>query len=306
MAAALVLIVCVCATAFAQARLSVMQEVGETNLPAQTLGIDDLVAVSVYDAPELTRTVRIEQDGRIHLPLLTEGVPASGVQPRELEARIVQALKTGAILVEPIVKVTVVEYHSRPISVMGAVRRPLTFQAAGKVTLLDALARAEGLADASGTEILVTREAEIFKISVKRLLNDADPSANILLKGGEEIRVPEAGKIFVAGNVMRPGAFPVRDPADQSVLKLVALSEGLLPYSEQIAYILRKSESGVPQEIPIELDRIMKRQVPDVLLQAGDTLYIPDNKKRRTTMGIIDRITNFGTSTASGVLVWRR
>ena len=61
---------------------------------------------------------------------------------------------------DPVVKVTVVEYHSRPIAVMGAVKLPLTFQAVGVVTLLDALAKAGGLNDLAGTEILVTRSQD--------------------------------------------------------------------------------------------------------------------------------------------------
>jgi polysaccharide export outer membrane protein len=283
-----------------------MEDVGKTNLPAQKLGVDDLVAVSVYDAPELTRTVRVEPDGTVHLPLLDEGIPALGLMPRQLESSIASALKTGEIMVNPIVKVTVVEYHSRPIAVMGAVRKPLTFQAEGTVTLLDALARAEGLDTDSGTEVLVTRGGEIFRIPLKALLKDAEPSANLLLTGGEEIRVPEAGKITVVGNVTRPGAFPVREAGDHSVLKLVALTEGLMPYSEKVAYIIRRDLNGTDQELPVELEKIMKREAPDVTLSAGDILYIPDNKKRRATMGIIDRITSFGTNTASGVLVWRR
>ena len=48
-------------------------------------------------------------------------------------------------MVDPVVKVTIVEYYSRPISVAGAVRKPVTFQATGNVTLLEALSRAEGL-----------------------------------------------------------------------------------------------------------------------------------------------------------------
>jgi polysaccharide export outer membrane protein len=291
--------------ALAQVRPA-MEEVGAANLPAQKLGVDDLIAVSVYDAPELTRTVRIEPDGAIHLPLLEAGIPAAGLMPRALEARIAEALKTGQIMVEPIVKVTVAEYHSRPIAVMGAVKRPVTFHAEGAVTLLDALARAEGLREDSGAEVLVTRGGAVTRIPVRQLINDADPSVNLALEGGEEIRVPEAGRIFVAGNVARPGAFPVRDPADQTVLKLVALSEGLLPYAEKTAYILRRDETGAPREIPVEIEKIMKREAPDVSLQAGDILYIPDNKTRRTTMNVIDRITNFGVSTASGVLIWRR
>lgn len=291
----------------AQNRPSAMGEVGDHNLPSQKLGVDDLVAISVYDAPELTRTVRIEQDGSIHLPLLDQGIPAAGLLPRELETRVAQALKAGEIMVDPIVKVTIAEYHSRPIAVMGAVRRPLTFQAEGTVTLLDALARAEGLATDAGIDVLVTLpNNEIHQIPIKKLLNQADPSVNLLLTGGEEIRVPEAGRIFVMGNVMRPGGFPVRDAADQTVLKLIALSEGLTPYAEKVAYIIRRDEDGTPRELPIELEKIMKRESPDVTLMAGDTLYIPDNKSRRTTMNILDRITSFGSSTASGVLIWRQ
>ena len=107
--------------AFGQLRPSLMEDAGKENLPSQKLGVDDLIAVSVYDAPELTRTLRVEEDGTIHLPLLKDGVQASGLFARQLEASIVAALKTEQILVDPFVKVTVVEYHSRPISVMPLV-----------------------------------------------------------------------------------------------------------------------------------------------------------------------------------------
>ncbi len=301
-------------SATAQIRPNLMEEVGRTNLPAQKLGVDDLVAVSVYDAPELTRTVRVESDGKIHLPLLKAGVPAAGIFPGQLETSIAIALQDGEILVDPVVKVTVVEYHSRPISVVGAVKKPLTFQAVGAVTLLDALAQAEGLTNDAGTEILLSRPQPspdkevtatlIERIPIKRLMKDADPAVNFTLHGGEEIRVPEAGKIFVVGNVRKPGAFRVRDAGDNSVLKLVALCEGLMPYAAKLAYVYRRDESGAKQEVPIELEKIMQRKSPDVPLQVDDVLYIPDNKGRRNAMTVVDRITSFGTSTASGVLIW--
>src|SRR5947209_14029180 len=171
--------------AMAQVRPNLMEEAGKANLPAQKLGVDDLVAVSVYDAPELTRTVRVETDGTIHLPLLKGGIAASGVFPRQLESTIADALKDEQILVDPLVKVTVVEYYSRPIAVMGAVKRPLTFQAIGVVTLLDALAHAEGLTNDAGTEIILTRADKTERIPVKRLIKDADPDVNIVLHGGQ-------------------------------------------------------------------------------------------------------------------------
>ena len=293
-----------------QTQISRMEEVGKDNLPSQTLGIDDLVAISVYDAPELTRTVRIEFDGTVHLPLLKNGVQAAGELPRALEAAVAQALVREQILVDPVVKVTVVEYHSRPISVMGAVKKPLTFQSVGTVTLLDALARAEGLSIEAGTEILLSipqenAPARIEHISVKRLLNDADASANFLLHGGEQIRVPEASRIFVVGNVHKPGGFVVKEEGDTSVLRMIALSEGLLPFSTKLAYVYRRDESGAKQEIPVELDKIMQRKSPDVALQANDVLYIPDNRTKRNVSAAVERITSFGSNTASGLLIWR-
>src|SRR5262245_17983556 len=170
-----------------------MEEVGKFNLPAQKIGPNDLIAVSVYDAPELTRTIRVDDDGGIRLPLLKGSIPAGGLFPRELEASIAEALKSAELMVDPVVKVTIVEYYSRPISVAGAVRKPVTFQATGNITLLEAIARAEGLTAEAGTEILVSRPQELVRrVPVKALIDAADPEMNLRLTGGEELRVPEA------------------------------------------------------------------------------------------------------------------
>jgi polysaccharide export outer membrane protein len=293
-----------CLSAQPVVRQSLMEDAGKENLPAQILGIDDLVAVSVYDAPELTRTVRVEPDGFIHLPLLENGVKAAGLLPRELEAGIAAALKQGEILVDPIVKLTVVEYHSRPIAVIGAVRKPLTFQAVGTVTLVDALARAEGLTTDAGMEVLLTREpGKTEHISVKQLIDNADPSVNVALHGGEEVRVPDARKIVVVGNVKKSGAFAVRD-SENSVLRVLALAEGLLPFTGKEAYIYRRDESGLPQEITVELGKILQRKVPDVPLQADDVLYIPDRSGKRMTAEVLNRLTGIGGNIGAGFAVY--
>ena len=301
-----------------------MASVGKANLPAQAVGPYDLLAVSVYRSPELTRTVRVATDGTIGLPLLEARIQAAGLMPEELAERVAEALKRERILVDPIVEVTVAEYASRPISVMGAVRRPLTFQASGRVTLLDALARAEGLAEDAAAEILVTlpaREArgagpgaegsrrtpEVRRIPVKELIDEARPEWNLELHGGEVVRVPEAGKIFVVGNVRRPGSYPVPDPEDATVLKMIALAEGLTPYYRKKAYIYRKDPAtGVKREIEIELGKILEREAPDVPLEVDDILYIPDHAGRRVRAKVIDRVTGFGAATVSGILIWGR
>ena len=305
------LLVLVSSVLCAQPRNAPMDEIGRTNLPAQPVGANDLIAVSVYNAPELSRTIRVDSDGSIALPMLKQQVSAAGLLPRKLEAAIIAALIDEELLVDPIVKVTVVEYHSRPISVVGSVKKPLTFQAVGKVTLLDALARAEGLTPDAGLEILVSHAGEsadglVRRIPVRGLLDTADPELNLALTGGEEIRVPEAGKIYVVGNVKRPGAFAVRDSTEPSVLKMLALAEGLLPYAAREAYIYRREPaSGAKNEIPIALDKLMKRQAGDVPLEVNDILYIPDNSGRRTGFAALEKILLFGSTAGATALIYR-
>ncbi len=291
-------------------------EVGGANLPAQKLGPNDLIAVAVYGAPELTRTVRVGAEGTIRMPMLRQRVRAAGLLPGELEASLAAALTSEEILVNPVVTVTVAEYFSRPITVAGAVRKPVSFQAYGSVTLMDALARADGLSQDAGPEILLSRvqpgeggqsNTLVQRIAVKSLIDAADPELNVRLYGGEEIRVPEAGKVFVVGNVKRPGAYRVEDVADTTILKLLALAEGLMPFASRQAYIYRREAGATSKnEIPIELNKIIERRAPDVHLQANDILYVPDNKGRRMTATALERIAGFGASTASGVLIWRR
>jgi protein involved in polysaccharide export with SLBB domain len=179
------------------------------------------------------------------------------------------------ILVDPAVTVTIAEYHSRPISVAGAVKGPLTFQALGKTTLLEALTRAQGLSEDAGPEILLTRAGGLVeRIPVKKLIDAADPLWNVTLTGGEEVRVPAAGHVFVAGNVKHPGAFRVDSGGETTVLKAVALAEGLAPFSTKNAYIFRAAGDGGHMEIEVELNKIMDRKAPDVALKANDILYV--------------------------------
>ncbi len=138
-------------------RLAGQGDPAGVNLPAQAIGASDLLAISVYGAPELTRTVRVSDEGLIRLPMLRQKIDVRGRMPAQVEALITDALVEEEILVDPAVSVSIAEYHSRPISVAGAVKGPLTFQALGKTTLLEALTRAQGLGEDAGPEILLTR-----------------------------------------------------------------------------------------------------------------------------------------------------
>jgi polysaccharide export outer membrane protein len=288
------------------------------NLPAQAIGTNDLLSVTVYGSPELTRAVRVGAAGEIRLPLLNEPIHAAGRIPAELETLIAKALTENKVIVDPYVTVAVTEYRSHPISVAGAVKAPLTFQAMGKTTLLEALTRAQGLSPEAGPEILVSRPSNgdrsnigpsningvplVTRVPVKGLIEDADPAWNLPLEGGEEIRVPQVGKVFVVGNVKRPGGFRVEDGGAMTVLKALALAEGLSSYSAKVAYVFRKTD-GKSDEIPVELRKIMERKTPDVALGPNDIFYVPDNRQRRATMTAVERAIGFATATASGALI---
>lgn len=281
------------------------------NLPAQPIGANDLITVSVYEAPELSRAVRVSTDGFIRLPMLKRRLKAEGLMPGELESVIAEALRAEQIIVDPFVTVTVAEYNSHPISVVGAVKLPLTFQATGPVTLLEALTRAGGLAPEAGPEILVSRmqshpdgppDTLVQRILVRGLIDAADPTLNIVLKGGEEIRVPESGKVYVIGNVKMPGAYPMGEGTETSVLKMLALSQGLMPYATRDAYIYRREGNGNKNEIRIELNKIMERKMPDPPLLADDILYVPDNKGRRLTLGALEKILLLGSGAGAAAI----
>ncbi len=304
----LFLIVFFIEAAVGQGRFSPSTSDSGPNLPVQSIGANDLIAISVYGAPELTRTVRVSAEGLIRLPMLKQKIEARGLMPADLETKIATALSEEEILVDPAVTVTIAEYHSRPISVAGAVKRPVTFQAIGKITLLEALTRAEGLNTDAGSEILISRPSRngqtplIERIRVNGLIDAADPALNVLLEGGEEVRVPQVGRVFVVGNVKKPGAFRIEDGFGMTVMKALALAEGLAPYATKEAYLYRRGEAG-SLETPIDLRKILDRKSPDVTLTANDIFYIPDNRTGRLAMNVLEKTLGFATSTASGILI---
>jgi polysaccharide export outer membrane protein len=281
------------------------QLAGVANLPAHKISANDLIGLSVYDAPELTRTVRVGPDGNLDLPLLKNPISAQGLLPKQLESAIATELKSEDILVRPLVTVTVLAYNSRHVSVMGAVTKPLTFDVTGDTRLLDAIAKAEGTTSLAGPEVLVSRTGEpgVVRINLKELIDGKDPSLDMTLEGGEEIRIPEAQKIYVVGNVKKPGAIPVRDNSQSTVLKLLSQVEGLTPYYQNIAWIYRMDkETGKREEISVELKKIMTRKAPDVTVVADDILYIPDAANKRAAIETAKILLTTGSGAISAVI----
>lgn len=284
-------------------------------LPAESLGNDDLLEITVPYCPELSSKFRVGSDGKLALPLLPHPIQAAGLTPAQVAAHIKEALIREQIMADPSVNIAVLEYRSRTVIVVGAVLHPLSFQATGATTLLDAIAMAGGLSPSVGTNIVMvsphmtpqgTMEQTVQIIPIHELFVKANPIYNFALHGGEEIRVSETGKVFVTGNVVHPGMYPMQGDGDTTVLKALALSQGLLSYSTNVAYIYRRpTAGGERQEIPVPLSRIIARKERDVSLTPDDILYVPEAKGRRMTARVLNQISGFGQTAAAGMLIYK-
>ena len=283
-----------------------------TNLPAEPIGRNDLIGITVYDAPELTRSFRVDADGTIRLPMVQKHIQAAGLTPEDLEKSVRAALIDEQILVDPVVTVSVVEYRSRPINVIGEVKNPMMFQAVGTVTLFEAISRAGGLTENAGSEIVVSSlkasadpntPTLVKRIPVADLFNSIDPSVNLTLEGGELIRVPEAGRFYVLGNVKEPGVFTLRNGSENTVITALTLSRGLQPYPAKYGYIYRsETGSGTKNEIPVQLKKIIDHELPDVPLQANDILYIPEATGKKNTASVARSVAMIGAGMATTLL----
>jgi len=108
------------------------------------IGSGDLLGIDVFDVPELSREVRVNETGFISLPLMPSKIKAGGMTPYQLQDKLAELLQTNGLVSTPQVSVSVKEQHSQPITVIGAVKNPMVIQALRKTTLLQALSQAGG------------------------------------------------------------------------------------------------------------------------------------------------------------------
>jgi polysaccharide biosynthesis/export protein len=264
------------------------------SLPDHKVLPNDLLSITVYDEPELSRSARVDADGKIAMPQLTAKLQASGLMPRDIEKEVSIALVDGQILLHPIVTVAILEYAERSISVVGDVRLPGQFKVTSPISLLEALAKAGWITEDAGPDVLLTTPDSPTprKINLRDLQMSTDRSLNVMLTGGEIVSVPDAmkelatrfpegPKIWVTGNVGHPLVYSITKPADATVLKVIASAGGLLQNNTKTAWIYRLDGAGNRNEIHIPLSDIVHSKAPDVTLQADDVLLVPDSDTKK-------------------------
>jgi len=156
----------------------------------------DTVNIIVWRNPELSMSVPVRPDGRITTPLV-EDLEALGKDPTTLARDIEKAL--SKFIRDPVVTVIVTNFvgpYSEQIRVIGEATRPQTLPYRQKMTMLDVMIAVGGLtefADGNSARILRTSEGnKIYTVRLKDLVKRGDVSANVDVKPGDVLVIPES------------------------------------------------------------------------------------------------------------------
>lgn len=167
-----------------------LASVSDPSSKAYKIGPLDVLDITVFKVPDLSKTVQVSEAGTINLPLVGE-VQAGGRSARELEQDLTKRL--GAkYLQNPQITIFVKEYNSQRVTIAGAVKKPGVLPMVGGLTLLQAIAQSGGREDVAESEVLVMRVSDGKRLAGRYNVldiqegNASDPQ----LQSGDVIVVP--------------------------------------------------------------------------------------------------------------------
>jgi polysaccharide export outer membrane protein len=280
-------------------RLAELQHSSPSDAASYRIGPDDLLDISVFDVPDLSRTVRVSASGEISLPLLGS-VPVAGQTPQDLESSLADELRAHYMR-DPQVTVFVKEVESHGVSVFGAVMKPGVYQIRGAKSLIEVLSMAGGLADDAGDTVTIVPSGEnqsapstgaandssaqsglAMDVNIADLLGNDAAKSNVLVFPGDVVKVSSAGTVYVIGEVHRPGGFALHANANISVLQAISLAEGLTSTAarSQARIIRTDPASGKRTEIALNLGKVLSGKQADPELEARDIVFVPNSAAR--------------------------
>jgi polysaccharide export outer membrane protein len=155
------------------------------------IGPEDLLDISVWKNPELSRTVPVRPDGKVSLPLVND-IQAAGLTPTALRQQLIDRL--AEFIPAPEVAVIVREVHSMKVAVVGSVKTPGRYEIKSAATVLEMIALAQGFTDfASRDRVVILRQenGESKRIPFNyRKVAAGDEQANLVVQPGDIIVVP--------------------------------------------------------------------------------------------------------------------
>ena len=247
------------------------------------VGPRDVLDVRVLEDTSINnpRTV-VSDDGSITLSVVGK-VQVAGLTSTQIEARLKSILEAN-ILTRATVSVQIIEFASKPISVVGAVVRPGRINSSGNTTLIQAITEAGGLAAGKhGKELYVLRTAsnglsEQVVIDLDELLVEGKPELNIPLAPNDLVNVPADTPlaIYVMGEVMRPGKIEFRSSQTPTLLQAIAAAGGETDRASSVATIKRVT-NGREETIRVNFRRIIDGDRPDEILRDNDTIVLKES-----------------------------
>jgi polysaccharide export outer membrane protein len=247
------------------------------------VGSGDILNLEVIGNADLSRLPTVQTNGAILLPLLGE-VQVAGLTLGEIQRKVTNLLEKD-YLVNPQVVVTVEQYNSQYVTVVGEVNNPGRKPLRGRTRLIDVLAEAaEGLTRAASGEIVITREDGTFpggeRTLTIRLSRGGTPSMQdqinleLPLRNGDIITASAKYYVTVDGEVNKPGRYAVE--SDLTVTGAISLAGGRTRFGADDVRVRRKDpHSGEVTVLKIDLDDVRDGKEPDLVLLPNDVIDVP-------------------------------
>jgi polysaccharide export outer membrane protein len=269
---------------------------------AGPIGAGDLVEMSVFDTPELSGKLRVSNTGDVILPLVGT-VHLQGLTAADAQSLIRQKFIAGGFLKDPQVTVFISEYATQGVSIVGEVHKPGNYPAFGAHRLLDYLSLAEGLTPLAGTAIVITHSGHPEQPQTVKLAAGSapQPENNPEILPGDTIFVEKTGVVYVVGDVVRPGGFPMDHDEQLSILQAVALAQGVNYTAAKGSVRLIRTTATGRQEISINLKKIFASKAADMAMQDNDILFVPSS----TARGALKAVSMTAVPAAASATIYR-
>ncbi len=272
-----------------------------------TIGPGDVLTITIGDSPEMSGRYRVSDTGDIALPLLPQPVKAQGLTTLGLSKALAVALKNAELLRDPMVNVFVEEFHSRNVTVLGAVAKPAVYPLDRPTTLLEVISLAGGPTTTAGNIVTVVQPEQgpnaTRTFNLAKLMEGKDPSQNIFVHAGDSVSISNAPIVYVVGAVMRPGGYVLQDPkSGMTILQALAEAQGLNRVAApKRGLIVRREEGGNKSEnIPINIAKLMNGKLQDQMLRANDILFIPESNMKKS----LDKLGGVAMSAVNGMSIY--
>jgi polysaccharide export outer membrane protein len=241
------------------------------------IGPGDLLRVQVYDTPELEQHPRVDDAG--NAPLLFAGkVAVAGKTPSEAAALIGAAMVAAQLMRHPQVSVTIEQYATQDVSVLGEVNKPGNYAISTPRSVLDVLSMAGGLNQLADRHIVVRHrktpgEQEIYFDSSDAVANMHE---DVKVYPGDTLIISKTHFVYVLGDVARPGGYPM-STSDTPMTVLETLSEAGSPNRTAVvsgAKLIRKRPGGIVQT-KLDISAIENGKQADFAVEADDVIFVP-------------------------------